>query len=264
MNAAPAEPFLSGPVGPKVPAEGWSRQRWFFFIFLALAAHLAFLFLFGTKKQIRPRPVTNPFQLRLADSASELVALDDPTLFVLPHVNDFASAVWLKTPATALPDFRWPAPANWLPLAVGELGVPFQQFMQTNQFAAKPFKPDFTPEPLLTEPFSPLASLLPQRSTFQVGGELAHRRLLNQITVPSLAVNDVLLPSKVQVLVNTAGNVASVVVLESSGLNSADTTALALARKVRFAPAPQLAFGELIFNWHTVPVAATNPAAGPK
>ena len=71
-------------------------------------------------------------------------------------------------------------------------------------------------------------------------------------------VNDVIAPSKVQVLVDEAGNGASVVVLESSGLPEADQRALRLARNLRFAPAPALTFGEITFRWHTLPAASTN------
>jgi hypothetical protein len=38
----------------------------------------------------------------------------------------------------------------------------------------------------------------------------------------------------------------------------ADQLALQLARQLRFAPAPQLMFGRIIFNWHTVPVTTNN------
>ena len=270
MNPAPAE-TSSGLAGPGLPgeswpvepkrSEGWSRSRWIFLIAFVLAAHIAFIFIFGTKQQIVPRAVTNVPQLQLADDASELIALDDPTLFALPHANDFASAVWLKTPTNAPPDFRWTATTNWLTLDAGKLGATFNEFMQTNRFAE--FQPDFKPEPRLSEPVWPVESAPPQNSTLQISGDLAQRRLLNQINLPSLPCNDVLPPGKVQALVDAAGNVVSVVLLEASGLELADTNALAFARTARFAPAAQLTFGELIFNWHTVPAAATNTNANP-
>ena len=72
--------------------------------------------------------------------------------------------------------------------------------------------------------------------------------------LPPLPFNDVLPPGRVQALVDAAGNVVSAVLLEPSGLELADTNALAIARNARFAPAAQLTFGEIIFNWHTIPV----------
>ncbi|HAO79238.1 MAG TPA: hypothetical protein DCQ92_09725 [Verrucomicrobia subdivision 3 bacterium] len=259
MNPASAE-TSSGLAEPELPGEGWSRSRWIFLIAFVLAAHVAFIFIFGTKKQIAPRAVTNVPQLQLADDASELIALDDPTLFALPHANDFASAVWLRTPTNEPPSFGWTEAPRWLKLDAEKLGAAFNEFMQTNRFAE--FQLDFKPEPRLAEPVLPV-EFAPQNSTLQISGDLAQRRLLNQINLPSLPHNDVLPPGKVQALVDAAGNVVSVVLLEASGLELADTNALAFARTARFAPAAQLTFGELIFNWHTVPAAATNTNANP-
>lgn len=78
-------------------------------------------------------------------------------------------------------------------------------------------------------------------------------------------------PSRVQVLVDPSGQVVSAVLLPSDNAVEAagradvgDTNALNIARGLRFAPASGLAFGELIFRWHTVPEPATNaPAARP-
>lgn len=263
MNLVPAESLSSGPVEPPLPVAGWSRWRWFLWILVAFVAHVVLICIFGTKKQAPPRPVTNSFQLQLADGASELITLTDPTLFVLPHAGDFASAVWLRPPAIATPSFHWVEPACWLPLAAENLGAHFQQFVRTNQFEPAPFQLDFKPVPRLLELDSTLPSPFPPTSTFQIRGELAQRRLLNQIHVPSLPVNDVLPPTRVQALVDAAGNVASVVLLETSGFELADTSALALARTAHFAPAARLTFGELIFDWHTVPVATTNAPGNP-
>jgi hypothetical protein len=73
----------------------------------------------------------------------------------------------------------------------------------------------------------------------------------------------VITASKVQVLVDMAGNVVSAILLPvDNALEAAaqaeigNTNALAIARAARFAPAPQLTFGEIIFNWHTVPANA--------
>jgi hypothetical protein len=69
----------------------------------------------------------------------------------------------------------------------------------------------------------------------------------------------------VQVVVDAAGNVVSAVLLpannplEAAGhFDDADRRALDLARTARFAPAPNLTVGRMIFNWHTVPITSTN------
>ena len=89
--------------------------------------------------------------LKLANDSDELLALNDPTLFALPHQRDFASAVWLKMPAEKPPPIS--ATRNrrsWLPLSAEKLGATFRQFMQTNYFAGQPL--DFKPAPKLSEP----------------------------------------------------------------------------------------------------------------
>ena len=82
---------------------------------------------------------------------------------------------------------------------------------------------------------------------------------------------DVIAPSKVQVLVTPAGQVFSAVLLPPDhGLETdphddrADQMALTLARSARFAPAGHATFGQMIFNWQTVPLPTTNtPATSP-
>jgi hypothetical protein len=76
-----------------------------------------------------------------------------------------------------------------------------------------------------------------------------------------VAWNDVPAPSRVQLLVDKDGFVASAVLVESGDYAAdhcppADQTALELARTLRFMPAEKLMFGEIIFNWRTVPANA--------
>ncbi|HEY2330248.1 MAG TPA: energy transducer TonB [Verrucomicrobiae bacterium] len=249
MNAESAETQTLAE--PKISGEGWSFQRWIFWIAFAFAAHVAFIFLFGAKKPAAPRAVTNVPQIHFVASGNELVALTDPTLFALPHAEDFTPAEWLRPPVVEQPEFRWTEPPPFLPPTTENLGASFHAFMQTNQFANLGL--DFKPEPRLAAPVVKIESALPQNSSLQLYGELARRRMLNPISVPTLAWNDVIAPSRVQALVDADGNVVSVVLLESSEYEVADQKALELARAARFVPAAGLMFGELIFNWHTVP-----------
>jgi len=248
------------PSAAPVPGNGWSRRKIYFLVLVAFLAHLAFIFILGTKKQLRPRAVGPIPQLQIAEPGNELIALNDPTLFVLPHVGDYSSAIWLKTPAPERPVFHWAEPAGFLPLPVAALGVAFNEFMRTNPVAGLPL--ELKPEPKFSEPDFSVEPALPQQSSLRIVGDLASRRRLNDITVPSLRVNDVIVASRVQVLVDPAGDVVSAVLLPSdepldagSRLAAAEQTALQLARRLRFAPAPELMLGRIIFTWHTV---ATN------
>jgi TonB family protein len=259
MNGASANPSALDVAEPQPPRERWSRTRWLTIIVLIFAAHIGFIFALGERKQIVPRVVTNVPALQFAGDSEEWLALNDPALFALPNPKDFASAVWLKMPDVKPPTFRWTEPPRWLPLDAENLGAVFIRFMRTNYFARPPL--DFKPPPKLSEPILTIQPALAQNSTLRVEGELAQRRLLNQINLPSLLYNDVLAPSVVQALVDGSGNVVSVVLLTPGGFDAADQRALELARTARFAPAPRLTVGQLIFNWHTIPTNA--PVASP-
>jgi len=210
------------------------------------------VFIFGARKPVVPRVPGRVPQLQIADAAGKLIPLSDPTLFVLPHANDFASAAWLRSPAIVPPSFDYREAPQFLPLPAEKLGATFTAYMQSNRLAEYQF--NFKPEPSLAGAELFFQPALPPQSTFRVAGELASRRVLNRITVPSLPLNDVLRPSRVQVLVDAAGNVVSTVLLDSCENDAADQQTLKLARAVRFAPAERLMLGELVFRWRTVPV----------
>lgn len=262
MNAAPAESPSVGLAEPK-RSEGWTRARWFTVIALIFAAHIGFIFVFGERGQIVPRAATDVPVLQLASDADELIALNDPTLFALPHQRDFASAVWLKMPDVPPPSFRYKESLQPLPLPpVRSLGATFGQFMETNLFASRAL--DFKPSPRLSTPTLPLEPLLAQNSTLRVEGELAQRLLPTQISLTNWPYADVIAPTRVQVTVDEAGNVFSCVLLPSdnsleaaSHYANADQRALEIARALRFKPSPHLTVGWMIFNWHTVPPTAT-------
>ncbi len=277
MNGAHADSTATGLASPKPPgenwpadpkrSEGWSRKRWLTLIALVFAAQLAVIFEFGEKRFPPPRAVANVPQLTLADNSSELLALDDPTLFVLPHANDFAPAVWRQTPVAPPPSFRWTEPPGELLSPAGEnLGAVFTRFMQTNPFAQ--FSPDFKPPAKLSEPVLPLPPMFAENSTLQINGDLAQRKLLTPENLPSWPSADVIAPSKVQVLVDEAGNVISAVLFPPENRDAvqsdlANQRALALARAARFAPSSRLTVGQMIFNWRTMPPPATNAPANP-
>lgn len=254
-------PDVEKPAAPTdVPPDRsrWPLRHWLLLITLIFTAHVALIFIFGQHQFPSALTVKNVPQLQLADNSSDLIALSDPTLFALPHADDLA---FLKIPEAKTPSFRWNEAPRWLSLPAGELGVVFNQFMQTNAFAG--YQLNFKPSPKLNMPALSFQPVFAEHSTVRIEGELKQRRLLNEINVPSLPVNDVIPPNRVQVLVDGPGNVISAVLLESSGFGPADQQALQLARTARFAPASHLTVGQIIFNWRTVPLPATNSPANP-
>jgi hypothetical protein len=280
MNETHADSFAPGPAGlpppegrgegrpaaPKPPGEGWSRQRWLTLMALVFAAQVALIFALGEKKFPTPRAVTNVPQLTLADNTNELIALDDPTFFALPHANDFASAVSGQMTNGPRPSFRWTEPPGELLSPVHEnLGAVFTRFMQTNEFAVPLL--DFKPEPELSAPALPLLPVFAGNSVLRITGELAQRKWLNPMSLTNWPYADVIAPSRVEVLVDAIGGVISAVLLPPDNpgevhYDAADQRALELARGLRFSPSSRLTFGQLIFNWRTIAPPATNsPAA---
>jgi TonB family protein len=252
MNPSSAEPpSFTAPPGPD---PGWSWRKWSFILILALAAHLGLVFLFGANQLPAPRRVISVPQFHLATGHAELMALTDPTLFVLPHeAADFVPSGWRVSPAAGAPAFSWMEPAPSLLPATNDLGAMFSSFLRTNPVAS--LTNDFKPPPRFAAPGVMTEPAVPQRSSVQITGELA-RRLIETPAAPVLAGSDILKPGRVQVLVDESGQVASAVLLEACEDEAADRKALEIARATRFKPAHGSEFGEMIFHWHTVPTNA--------
>jgi hypothetical protein len=256
---------LPGETSPLHTADGrlaWSPTRWLALIALVFAAHLVLIFAFGDRKPIVPRAVRNVPHLQLAAGVSDLIELDDPTLFALPHARDWAAAGWKPVPEAPHPHFHWTEPPQFLSVPA-DLAADFRRFMQTNHFA--PFVLDFKPPPKWSRPQVTIAPDFPSASELQIVGDLARRPLIGAVRLPTLSLNSVIAPSRVAVVVDAAGNVVSAVLLPPANAaeaaahaETADTQALSLARTLRFAPAERATFGELIFHWRTVPTTATH------
>ena len=252
--------------GPGAPKHRLGVNKFLFLVALALALHVALVFIFGTQKTIMPRTVDNAPHLQLADRASPFIALGDPTLFARPNGHDFVSAFWRKPPLITQRSFNWTEAPRYLQPAPEDWGATFREFMRTSRRGAFPL--NLKPTPPAALPAVALDEAPTPRTTMQITGELARRRLLTAVTnLPSLPLNDVIAPSRVQALVDASGNVASAVLLPSDNDLEADgrsvmgdSNALVIARSLRFAPAPALTFGQIIFDWHTVPVTITTNA----
>jgi TonB family protein len=232
----------------------WSSKKLLIFILFAFAIHLAFVFVLGTKRPIQPRPATDAPHFQFTETADELIALEDPTLFAQPHLVDYVPAVWRKTPDLPQLPTRWTEPPPFLAPAVETWGATFRVFMASNELGQMPL--NFKPSPAFSVPKIDFSTALPQASLLQITGDVSRRTLKESILVPTLKWNDVIAPSRVQVLVNPQGNVVSYVLLQSSEYDKADQAALELARQAKFEPGPSLDLGEMIFHWHTVPTNA--------
>lgn len=262
MNDASASPIAPTTIQPS--EGGLSRKKFLLLIAFAIATHVALLVLFGTKKPYVAKPVTNVPLLQIADADTELLELANPTLFARPNPRDFSAAIWQRDMQVEKPLFRFQEPPRFLP-EPGNLGAAFATFMQTNRLAV--FALNFKPAASLTEVAVGTEPALAKASSLEITGTLAKRQLLAAPALPVIPLNDILPPSQVQVLVDKSGDVVSAVLLPADNLvlgtairaNIGDTNAVALARNLKFAPAPQLMFGEVIFHWRTTPTGTNAP-----
>jgi hypothetical protein len=241
----------------------WPRRRWWLLIALIFAGQVGFIFWLSDRSPVLPRPPSPVPLLRIAGNApSQWLALNDPTLFALPHWEGFSGPAWLKIPFREPPSSDWTEPPRWLALPLAELGATFERFIQTNRPDSEPLLARPAPELTLPEPVAPV--LASERSAFRLEGPLAQRRLLTALDLPSWKGADILTNSVVQLVVNAEGEPISVALLSGCGLPAADDQALALARAARFEslygtgpeqpanPLAQLSWGEMIFEWHTL------------
>jgi hypothetical protein len=245
----------------------WTARRWWTLVALVFLAQVVLLFALGAKKLPPVRPVLQVPVLQMAAVTNdEFMALNDPTLFAQPQTNDFGAAIRRRIPPVQTNSYRWQEPPGWLrlPPAVESLGMALGRFMQTNQLAV--WALDLKPPPVYSEPTAPAAAPPSRVSTLELRDALAQRVLLNPPDLTNWPAADVILPSRVQVLVDAAGRVFSAVLLPADyGLEAvvrderADQAALALARAARFAPAGQVTLGQMIFHWQGVPAPATTP-----
>lgn len=237
---------------PQPLEQSWSRRKFQWMFLLVLGSQVLLVGLLGTKTRLQPRALTQVPHLQLVSPDSEWIGLGDPTLFARPNAHDVASAYWRQVPGRPLPQFAWPAPAGNLGSAAAELGGKFRDQLELQRPAEAP-RP-IKPEPLAAPP--PVDwTAAPAQTTWQITGDLARRPLLGGATTPwpALAAAEVLGPSTVQVLVDQAGNLASAVIVHPNSNAAADQEAMKLVRNLRFAPGPNLTFGEITFYWHTLP-----------
>ena len=253
----------------------WPLRRWGAMVALIFGVQLGLIFWLGSTAPIHPRATAAALTFHLPGQAfAEQRALNDPTLFTLPHPQGFSGPVWRRMPRPEFRPFEWSAPTNRLPLASDRLGTVFSQLVETSEFNALqlPAPPEAAP----TLPDLPPLAILADQSVLQLEDGLAQRRLLAPLQLKSCTNTDILANSVVRVAVDAGGRPVSVTLLSSSGLAAADQYALDQAWAARFEPASpnpaetvlkptaRLSWGRIIFRWHTVPMPPVSaPAASP-
>lgn len=254
----------------------WSRRRWVYAVTGAFLLQAMLVYFLAQPEQRPPaRPIfRTSIQLAADDQAIRQIAglpgLDDPTLLALPSLAGFSGAAWLKFPTLDFQTAEWAEPAHGLPLNTQSLAATYSQFIATNVIAPpliadKPlpplqrYEPNFQNEPLATQ------------SMARIEGELSRRTRVTPVELKSWASSEILSNTIVQSAVDAAGLTFSATLLSTSGSTNADHHALAEVSNARFRPVRgavrasdptrSLTWGKWIFQWHTLPVPATNLAA---
>lgn len=248
---------------PSVEEHSWPRARWWLALVLVMALQLGFIFVLSDRSPVvvqktRPAPTIHV----ASDEPDELLQLSDPTLFVLPHQQGFSGETWLKIPTLAASSNQWTEPRRWLLLEEETLGTTFSQFMTTNFFETGRF--EMMPSPRLTRLEVEPEIMIAGKSSVRLEGALSERRLRVPVEVPPWPYVDVIAPSKVQVLVDAAGNVISSLLLPSENQlepvtplkSEADKNAVRLAKTARFEAlprgSPDVTVGVMNFNWQII------------
>jgi hypothetical protein len=199
--------------------------------------------------------------------------LSDPTLFVLPSLRNFSGPAWFQFAPLQFAPTNHPEPLRWLTQDPAQLGRTFSPqdasgLSMPSRLAEEPM-PKFTGEELRIGTLPWLG-----KSELRIEGELARRPLRTPAALPAWPAADLLTNTVVQLWVDGSGRALSATLLGACGLKSADDFAMKLATTAEFQPdepAPRqaadspligLAWGRLVFQWHTLPPGATNLPAG--
>jgi len=248
----------------------WSRRQWWGWVVLVFIVQLALIFWLGETAPKRPRTPAPGLTLRVAgDVSAGLLALRDPTLFVLPRPRGVARPTELGVPRPEAHSVEWPELTNYPPPALDQPGAAFTRFVASNVFDA--VRAPALPPPRLTLPTPPVRPPQPAQSAARLEGDLAQRRLITPLHLPSQTNRNILKPSVVRLLVGADGVPRSVTLLSDSGSLEADRLALDQAREARFSPrndgpagsildpTANVSRGQMVFLWHTVPPPPANP-----
>ncbi len=261
MNALPAS---------ATPA--WSRHRWTGTVLALLAAQISLIFWLSDRtpapRYARANPPAADLLLEVPPTsgfAQELGALD-PTLFALPHPQNFSGAAWSSLKALPQPPNYWVDNSDLrpLPLALQTAGASWPQQLATIAFPSVADKPVRRwLETLVTE--EPLRT----GSVAYIEGALSARPVVYMPAWPiwpwrEPASNSTL----VQIWVDPQGLVQQAGLWDESGMPEADQQAVRLARQIRFkaiadSENQSLAWGQLVVRWGTTPLpaAAKTPSA---
>ncbi len=250
----------------------WPEIRRWMMVGFGFLAQVGLLIWLGQRELPQRAPSAPGPVLKVTSvNALETLALPDPTLFALPHPQGFSGPAWLSAPSQEIQPFAWTEPPRFLGLSLEQLAASFTGPALAGPLERSFLVAEFRPELLL--PRLNETALFPDHSTVRLSGDLATRTLKRPLELRSWENAEVLTNTVVQVLVDQEGVALSAILLGAGcGLKAADEFALSQARTARFSPLPVainnsspvsgLVWGELVFEWHTLPAGRTSASKG--
>ncbi|MDX1952504.1 MAG: energy transducer TonB [Verrucomicrobiota bacterium] len=227
-------------------------------ILLILLIQLVLVWVFSEpedSQSSRGKEISTVYHMPPTGTAVSSSLLEAPLVFAAPHPQGFSGAAWMKLPAIKAPvraatnnmQFTSYREAGHGSISVvfpgNDLLPPARSAMPMVSWS--PEVPDSTPKSILTihSAFAPRLRTVPE--------------------LPPQVHTDVLSNSVVQVGLDPRGRVVSSRILVGSGSRQADLDALRIARQLSYTPSAEheLQWGELTFQWASLPSLPTNSPA---
>ncbi|MSU62627.1 MAG: hypothetical protein EXS31_09545 [Pedosphaera sp.] len=248
----------------------WSRWRWGMVVMLIAGLQVGGLFVFARRGHQWTEPSPRPRSVRFGGNEmegsrfGELVALNDPTVFVDPQGRGFSDFRWQAQPTIGYQITNRTEPYLWLAAEQRFLGDDFANHIAGNMQLTATLSRKLPP-PFATFEAKPAG--FPARALVMVEGGLSGWQLAGG--PPPTNVSSALLTNTViRLLVNQKGIPISASMMLSSGSATADQSAIEFVRRVRLLRPGQddarknatesLVFGQLVFQWFPLTPIVTN------
>lgn len=237
----------------------WRRGKWFAVVCSLFVVQLGAIIWASRKGSTPPINHHSPEpQIAYAPAVatpSDWLELENPFLFAGASRNGFSGEAWLRKPDWTIPEPRLTPRPEYLALAhVRKSAAP------SRENAASPRVHRAHTGALLPAP-PPPPPAPPQTTGLKLSG-FGGRVLATPLPLPVQVHSDVLANSVVEAIIDRDGLVISARLIENSGSAKADSDALALTDRARFAPINSSqnlpVVGKLIFEWFTLHLSDTN------
>lgn len=249
---------------PAPPPSTWSRQRWTAAVIVIFALQAALVLLWADRSQqvARERKISTTFHLfpgvLTERQLSRIFFAADPALFALASAEGFSGPAWMQVSQREYHFPEWNEPPQWLgpdPAGLGKISTPDPE--RKNLLVAEKIT-----LPSFQDSLAP-AAIPPPVSTFHLEGDLARLQPKSMPILPTLAKNEVLPPTRVEIAVDASGEVVVSRLASNSG-SPEEQLALKAIQSFQFESDPRrpLTWGKVIFDWRTTPV-ETKPGSPP-